>query len=294
MGFTSNFKAIAFCLIAIMLFDLMAVQVRYLSNYFSVQELSVYRNILGVLPSILLLIYNKEFTLKLENYKIPQWRLAFIRGLFVAVAQYLFYTALSKLELATVSALGQTNALFVVILAVLMYKEVVKFWRWAAVFIGFLGAILIISPGSESFSFGGLFPVGAALCYAVSMVTLRSFDKSTSTSILYLYSAIAAAIGAIIYAVITIDFSPVTNYNHLFIILTMSLCGGFGVVFLMVAYRSAPAAVLAPFSFFGILNAYALGWFIFGEAPIDDLFPGALLIIGSGLMIIWREQSNKA
>tara|TARA_B100001173_G_C15807186_1_gene470320 strand:- start:487 stop:711 length:225 start_codon:yes stop_codon:yes gene_type:complete len=74
----------------------------------------------------------------------------------------------------------------------------------------------------------------------------------------------------------------------------MSLCGGFGVVFLMVAYRSAPAAVLAPFSFFGILNAYALGWFIFGEAPIDDLFPGALLIIGSGLIIIWREQSNKA
>ena len=74
----------------------------------------------------------------------------------------------------------------------------------------------------------------------------------------------------------------------------MSLCGGFGVVFLMVAYRSAPAAVLAPFSFFGILNAYALGWFIFGEAPIDDLFPGALLIIGSGFIIIWREQSNKA
>ena len=89
----------------------MAVQVRYLSNYFSVQELSVYRNILGVLPSILLLIYNKEFTLKLENYKIPQWKLAFIRGLFVAVAQYLFYTSLSNLELATVSALGQTNAL---------------------------------------------------------------------------------------------------------------------------------------------------------------------------------------
>ena len=293
MALTINFKAIGFCLIAIMLFDLMAVQVRYLSQYFSVQELSVYRNILGVLPSILILIYNKEFTLKLENYKIPQWKLALVRGLFVAVAQYLFYTALSNLELATVSALAQTNALFVVILAVLIYKEVVKLWRWFAVVLGFLGAILIIGPGSDSFSLSGLFPVGAAFCYAVSMVTLRSFDKSTSTSILYLYTAVAAAISAIIYALITIEFSAITNYSHLMILISMSMCGGFGVVFLMVAYRSAPAALLAPFSFFGILNAYALGWLIFGEAPIDELFPGALLIIGSGLIIIWREQRSK-
>jgi drug/metabolite transporter (DMT)-like permease len=293
LALTINFKAIGFCLIAIMLFDLMAVQVRYLSQYFSVQELSVYRNILGVLPSILILIYNKEFTLKLENYKIPQWKLALVRGLFVAVAQYLFYTALSNLELATVSALAQTNALFVVILAVLIYKEVVKLWRWLAVVLGFLGAILIIGPGSDSFSLSGLFPVGAAFCYAVSMVTLRSFDKSTSTSILYLYSAVAAAISAIIYALITIEFSAITNYSHLMILISMSMCGGFGVVFLMVAYRSAPAALLAPFSFFGILNAYALGWLIFGEAPIDELFPGALLIIGSGLIIIWREQRSK-
>tara|TARA_B110000093_G_scaffold182655_1_gene229898 strand:- start:213 stop:1097 length:885 start_codon:yes stop_codon:yes gene_type:complete len=293
LALTINFKAIGFCLIAIMLFDLMAVQVRYLSQYFSVQELSVYRNILGVLPSILILIYNKEFTLKLENYKIPQWKLALVRGLFVAVAQYLFYTALSNLELATVSALAQTNALFVVILAVLIYKEVVKLWRWFAVVLGFLGAILIIGPGSDSFSLSGLFPVGAAFCYAVSMVTLRSFDKSTSTSILYLYSAVAAAISAIIYALITIEFSAITNYSHLMILISMSMCGGFGVVFLMVAYRSAPAALLAPFSFFGILNAYALGWLIFGEAPIDELFPGALLIIGSGLIIIWREQRSK-
>jgi drug/metabolite transporter (DMT)-like permease len=293
LALTINFKAIGFCLIAIMLFDLMAVQVRYLSQYFSVQELSVYRNILGVLPSILILIYNKEFTLKLENYKIPQWKLALVRGLFVAVAQYLFYTALSNLELATVSALAQTNALFVVILAVLIYKEVVKLWRWFAVVLGFLGAILIIGPGSDSFSLSGLFPVGAAFCYAVSMVTLRSFDKSTSTSILYLYTAVAAAISAIIYALITIEFSAITNYSHLMILISMSMCGGFGVVFLMVAYRSAPAALLAPFSFFGILNAYALGWLIFGEAPIDELFPGALLIIGSGLIIIWREQRSK-
>jgi drug/metabolite transporter (DMT)-like permease len=293
LALTINFKAIGFCLIAIMLFDLMAVQVRYLSQYFSVQELSVYRNILGVLPSILILIYNKEFTLKLENYKIPQWKLALVRGLFVAVAQYLFYTALSNLELATVSALAQTNALFVVILAVLIYKEVVKLWRWLAVVLGFLGAILIIGPGSDSFSLSGLFPVGAAFCYAVSMVTLRSFDKSTSTSILYLYTAVAAAISAIIYALITIEFSAITNYSHLMILISMSMCGGFGVVFLMVAYRSAPAALLAPFSFFGILNAYALGWLIFGEAPIDKLFPGALLIIGSGLIIIWREQRSK-
>ena len=63
-----------------------------------------------------------------------------------------------------------------------------------------------------------------------------------------------------------------------------------GVVFLMYAFRNAPAAVLAPFSYFGILTAFCFGWFIFGEFPVDTLFPGILFIVVSGMTIIWREQ----
>ncbi|MDB4209388.1 DMT family transporter [bacterium] len=290
---TTNIRAILVYLLAYFCFDLMSVHVRILSASYSPQELSVYRNVLGVLPSILLLMYTRELSFDIKAYKIKKWKLAFGRGLLVALAQLLFYTALADLELATVSALGQTNAIFIVLIAVIFYGEKVGAWRWSAVIIGFGGAVWIMQPGSNMFTWTAALPIGAAFCYAASMVTLRSFDVSISSAIIYLYSSIAAALGAILLATGTTDFSPIQSMSDALLILSMSLCGGFGVVFLMYAFRQAPASVLAPFSYFGILTAFGLGWIVFDELPLDKLFPGVILIILSGLTILWREERNK-
>ena len=290
---TTNIRAILVCLLAYLCFDLMSVHVRILSASYSPQELSVYRNVLGVLPSILLLIYTRELSFDIKDYKIKKWKLAFGRGLLVALAQLLFYTALADLELATVSALGQTNAIFIVLIAVIFYGEKVGAWRWSAVIIGFGGAVWIMQPGSNMFTWTAALPIGAAFCYAASMVTLRSFDVSISSAIIYLYSSVAAALGAILLATGTTDFSPIQSISDALLIFSMSLCGGFGVFFLMYAFRQAPASVLAPFSYFGILTAFGLGWIVFDELPLDKLFPGVILIILSGLTILWREERNK-
>ena len=290
---TTNIRAILVCLLAYLCFDLMSVHVRILSVRYSPQELSVYRNVLGVLPSILLLIHTRELSFDIKDYKIKKWKLAFGRGLLVALAQLLFYTALADLELATVSALGQTNAIFIVLIAVIFYGEKVGAWRWSAVIIGFGGAVWIMQPGSNMFTWTAALPIGAAFCYAASMVTLRSFDVSISSAIIYLYSSVAAALGAILLATGTTDFSPIQSMSDALLIFSMSLCGGFGVVFLMYAFRQAPASVLAPFSYFGILTAFGLGWIVFDELPLDKLFPGVILIILSGLTILWREERNK-
>jgi len=289
----TNIRAILVCLLAYLCFDLMSVHVRILSVRYSPQELSVYRNVLGVLPSILLLIYTRELSFDIKDYKIKKWKLAFGRGLLVALAQLLFYTALADLELATVSALGQTNTIFIVLIAVIFYGEKVGAWRWSAVIIGFGGAVWIMQPGSNMFTWTAALPIGAAFCYAASMVTLRSFDVSISSAIIYLYSSVAAALGAILLATGTTDFSPIQSMSDALLIFSMSLCGGFGVVFLMYAFRQAPASVLAPFSYFGILTAFGLGWIVFDELPLDKLFPGVILIILSGLTILWREERNK-
>ena len=290
---TTNIRAILVCLLAYLCFDLMSVHVRILSVRYSPQELSVYRNVLGVLPSILLLIYTRELSFDIKDYKIEKWKLAFGRGLLVALAQLLFYTALADLELATVSALGQTNTIFIVLIAVIFYGEKVGAWRWSAVIIGFGGAVWIMQPGSNMFTWTAALPIGAAFCYAASMVTLRSFDVSISSAIIYLYSSVAAALGAILLATGTTDFSPIQSISDALLIFSMSLCGGFGVVFLMYAFRQAPASVLAPFSYFGILTAFGLGWIVFDELPLDKLFPGVILIVLSGLTILWREERNK-
>ena len=271
----------------------MAVHIRYLTTTYTAEELSFYRNTLGLIPSLLLLYSTAELSLNFKDYKIKQWKLALFRGLVVALAQLLFYTAISKLELATVATLGQTGPIFIVILAILLYKEFVGIWRWAAIFTGFLGAILVIRPGSDIFTWNSLLPVGASFCYALSIVTLRSFKREISNSILYLYSAIASAFGAGLYASLSITFTPIQNYFDATLLLSMSFCGGFGVVCLMIAYRAAEVSAIAPFNYFGILSAFILGWVIFGEFPVDTLLPGAFFIVAAGLVIIWREKINK-
>jgi len=283
-------KAVLFLMLAILCFDAMSVLVRLLLPRYSVQELSAYRNVVGVLPSLVLMIYTRELRLRGTVLRITRWRLALLRGGIVAMAQFLLYSGIGYLELATVSALGQTNALFVVLLSVLLLGERVGPWRIFALFLGFAGAIWIIQPGSDAFSLYALYPVGATLCYAVSMVTVRMFGPEVSNGLLYLYSSVAAAAGAFLFAALTTQFTPMASWADMGLILTMSLVGGTGVLFIMLAYRMGPPSLLAPFGYFGILTAFGVGWLFFGEAPIDTLFPGVFLIVGAGAVIMWREN----
>ena len=74
----------------------------------------------------------------------------------------------------------------------------------------------------------------------------------------------------------------------------MSICGAFGVVFVLYAFRNAPASVLAPLSYLGILTSLGFCWLFFAEFPVDKLFHGVVLIIASGVTILWREKRQNA
>jgi drug/metabolite transporter (DMT)-like permease len=287
--------AIGMVLLSIIGFDSMAIIVRILiSQGYSPPELAAYRNTLGIIPSLIVIFMLGEFKLSRQTLIIRRWRLALFRGVTVTVAQLAFYTALSKLELATISALAQTNALFVVVMAVVMFGDRVGPWRISAVLIGFAGVIWVLRPGSETFTPLALLPIVAAFCYGYSMVTVRLFSDEIPSALLYLYSSLASAVGGFGLALLTTGFSPLGGWSDALLIFGMSMAGGVAVLLLMFAYRIAPSAVLAPFGYLGILTALGFGWLFFREAPLDTLFPGAILIVGAGVLLIWRENTHKA
>lgn len=283
--------AIAMTLVAIIGFDIMGILVRVLSaRGYGAAELSAYRNMLGILPSLVVLAWMGELRPARAALKVPRPKLALFRGLVVATAQLCFYTALSLLELATISALAQTNAMFTVLLSVILFRERVGPWRVFALLLGFAGAVWVLRPGSDAFSPVALLPIAAALCYGFSMVSVRFFDGAVSSALLYLWSSAASVAGGLALALLTTGFSRVPQGVELLMIFALAMAGGCAVLLLMFAYRIAAASVLAPFSYVGILTAFTFGWLIFGEAPVDTLFPGVLLIVGAGAVIIWREQ----
>lgn len=277
-------------LAGLILLDVMSVFVKFLLPKYSATELSAYRNVVGMVPSVFLLLYTGQLKVPWRELVIRQYPLALARGIAVALAQLFFYMGLVSLDFAVVSALVYTVALFTVALSVPILGERVGLFRWAAVLLGFAGALWIVQPGSGIFTYGALFPLAAAALYAFSGVTVRLIDSTVSNALLYLYSAFAAAVGAVLLALVTGGFSVIASFQDAIQIVLMGLFGGTGVLFLMVAFRMVQPSVLAPFNYFGLLSAFLWGWLVFGEAPIDRLFPGALFIIAAGLLILWREN----
>jgi len=179
-----------------------------------------------------------------------------------------------------------------VLLSVVLLRERVGPWRIGALLIGFLGVVWILRPGSEAFTLVALLPVGAAFCYALAMVTVRFFGPEVSNGLLYLYSSAAAAVGAILFASVMTEFTPIQSLFDGGLIFLMGILGGTGVLFMMLAYRMTAPSLLAPFGYFAILSAFFFGWLVFGEAPVETLFPGVLLIVAAGGLIMWRENRS--
>ena len=281
--------AICLSLLALLFFDFMGLIIKHLSPRYSAAELSAWRNVFGLVPSFLALMLARGWHAQGRPIKVRQWKLALSRGIIVCFAQLMFYMSLGALDFATATTISYANALFVTALAVPLLGEKVGWVSWDAVIIGFVGVIMVMGPGREAFTIEAVLPAGAAALYALTAVTARLFDENVPTPLVNLWSSSMAVVGAIILAMMTGGFSSVANGDLIWIV-AMGCFGGAAVLCLIIAYRMTEQSNLAPFSYFGIPLAFWLGWLFYDEAPFDDLFPGSLLIIAGGLMVIWRER----
>ena len=286
-------RAILINLAGIFLLDVMGLIIKHLSGHYGAAELSTYRNLFGMVPSLIFLWLAADWHARGRRIIIRQWPLALLRGSFVTLAQFLFYLSLARLAFATATTIGFSMALFTTALSVPLLGNRVGAVRWLAVGIGFAGVVMVMGPGSDSLGLDALLPLGAAFCYALVSVTARMMDDEVPSPLINLYSNVAAMAGAAALCLATGGFSPIASASDLAWIIAMGSLGGVGVLCLVISFRMTEPSDLAPFSYFGILYAFVLGWAFFGEAPVDQLFPGALLIVAGGLMIVWRERRKR-
>ncbi|MEE2715791.1 MAG: DMT family transporter [SAR324 cluster bacterium] len=282
-------RAIALMMLAILLFDLMGAIIKHLGQHYPPQQLSLFRNIFGTVPSLVALSLSRSWHESGRPIRIRQWKLALVRGLFITVAQFCFYLALARLEFATATTLMFSGPLLITLLSIPVHGHKVGFSRWLAVLVGFAGVMLVMRPGSEVFSWVALLPLGAAFCYACTSVTAKLFDDSVPTALINLFTVVGALAGSTTVVLVTGGYVRVGAVEDWLWLLGMGTAGGTAVFCLISAYRMTAPSNLSPFEYFGIPIAFTIGWFFFAEAPFGRLFPGVLLIIGGGLLIVWHE-----
>ncbi len=287
--------SVAFLLAGIVLLDFMGAVAKHLVERYPAQQISVARNLFGLLPTFAILLWEARGRIGLHSIRLRQWRLGLARGLMVAVAQLALYGAYRHLELATVAVIAYSGPLFITMLAIPWLGERVGVWRWSAVLGGFAGVVLVIGPGTEVFTWFSILPAVAAFFYSNAMVLIRKFDASASHAAINLYSQMGALAGSSILLLTTAEIvlpggSAAEVFADLGFALLLGGFGGFGVYLLTLAFRRTPVSLLAPFEYFGVLSALAIGWIVFGEWPVQRIFPGVLFIVGAGLVIILRER----
>ncbi len=283
-------KAVIFILLAILLFDIQGVIIKYMGDYYPVQQLATFRNIFGLFPSFIVLLASREWHDGGRQWKIHQWPLALTRGLFVAGAQFCFYLSIINMELATATTLTFIGPIFITLLSVILLKHHVGVWRWIAVATGFIGVMLIVSPGNEIFTAYAILPIFAAFGYSLSVVSVRLLDNRISTAMLNLYASVGALVGSGLILLVIGGYTSVESTTDWLWLISMGMVGGFAVLFLVHAYRLTQPGNLSPFEYFGIPFSFVLGWMFFNEAPFDRLFPGVILVVAAGLLIAWRER----
>lgn len=281
-------------LVAIFLFDLQGALIKHMASRYPVEQISFFRNLLGIFPSLLVLYFSVEWRASQTPWRLDRWKLALSRGLILVCAQMCLYYALSHMQLATATTLAFAGPLFITLLSVPMLGHSVGWWRGGAVVLGFVGVVLVMQPASDSFSVVAFLPIASAFFYAIASLSSRLFHSSVPTALISIYASIAAMIAALLLVLINGQWVPLDSLADGAWFLAMGTVGGFAVLLLISAYRMADPSSLSPFEYFGIPFSFALGWLFFNESPFSSLFPGVLLIVGAGLLVIWREKKNKA
>lgn len=217
--------------------------------------------------------------------------LQIVRSVFLVGSTFAFWVGLKYLPLAQAVTLGFASPLLVTAFSVPMLGERVGVHRWSAVLAGLAGVLIVVRPGMGLLHWAVAMPLVTALCYALYQILTRVLSRTDEalTSLLY------GALGGMVLTSLAVPFVWVPPTPEQWLALAwLGLLGGAGHFLLIRAFTSAPASVLAPFNYSGLLWATLLGWLAFGDLPDGWTAAGAALIIASGLYILHRERRRRA
>ena len=210
-----------------------------------------------------------------------------VRALLILVAWLSYYSAARHLGLAQLTTIYYAAPIIVVALSALILKEQVVAQRWLAVVTGFAGVLLAANPTSTPDPMAAGMALFAACCWGLSVILVRMISRSETTSAQMLVSnALFAAACAL-----TLPWLWKTPHAVDFaLMLGLGIAGGLGQFFLYEGFRFAPASIVAPIEYTGLVWAFTYGYLIWSDVPHFNVLMGALLIVSGSLGLLLYES----
>lgn len=269
---------------AFLMFSIMVVFAKLLSDRHSVIEIAFYRNLIASIPFLILV-----FAFGRRDILVIHSKPGFVglRAVLGSVGLMATFAAYSLMPLAETTVLMFTSSFFLPILGILILKESVGPWRWSAIIVGFLGVIVVSQPTGSVHAVGIAVALTAAFLHATMQIVLRYLGRYESPETITFYFVV---VGALVTA-LPLPFVAVTpTVGEIPLLFGVGLSGAAAQWLLSIAFRNAPAAIVTVFNYSSIIWAILFGWLIWNEWPLPLVFVGAAVVIASNILVIWRES----
>jgi drug/metabolite transporter (DMT)-like permease len=213
------------------------------------------------------------------------------RGMIHACGMFLWFAALPLTSLAEITALGFTGPIFVTIGAALFLGEDVRLRRWAAVMVGFGGAMIIIRPGFAEIGLGAICVLVSTPIFSASNLISKALARTDGAETIVIWQHLVIVFCA---APVALWFWQSPTWTDILWFFAAGFCGTGGHICQQRGYQIAEITLLQPIGFLSLLWNTLLGFFLFAQQPDAWTFVGAAVIFASAMYISHREAVRRA
>ena len=243
-------------------------------------------------------------------FQINNWTNIFLRSFFGFVTMIMVFSSLQLIPIGLTTALAQSSAIYVTLLSPFILGEKIGIIRWIAVITGLSGVFLMINPisiinnTSNLSAFGVYLAFGSAVTHAGLAIILRKIgkteDPATTALIHNLVTSVTLTFIIIIFGTKfygkTGDYGIeilITPNNLLYTLVSLGMLGSFVQYLMAQSYKYAEATILVTLRYLAIPLATFFGYIIWNEIPSFNQIIGGLIVIGSCILITFREIKKK-
>ena len=215
----------------------------------------------------------------------PGWMA--VRAVTLTLNGMLGTYAFSTLPLAQCYVIFFTMPLFIAALSPVLLKERIDPIRMMAVLIGLVGVVIALEPGKSALAWGHAAALAGSAVGAVQYMIIRKVGAEERTATILIWPLVAQFLAAAL--LLPLVWQPMPM-GDLLVSAWMAVAVVVGMLFIIAAYRMAPALVVAPMQYSQILWAAIFGALLFDETMERSVIPGAALIIIAGLIVVARQD----
>lgn len=287
---------------AVFLFSLNDVLIKFLSGDYPLHEVILIRSLIGMCIVLGVVVPLSGGVRVLRTRRLGMHML---RGLCVVFSNVCFFLGLAALPLAETVAIFFVSPLLISVASVIFLGETVGPRRWAAIGMGMIGVGIVLRPGTEAFQAASLLPLAAAFGYAGLHTLTRKIGGTEGPAAMIFYvQATFIVTSALIglglgHGAFSGTGDPSLEFllrawvwpapDDLTVMALVGLASALGGYAIGQAYRTSEASLVANFEYTAMPLSVLWGWLVFSELPDAVAFAGIVLILFSGLVLVWRE-----